>query len=102
MTEESYSARGYGRGLPDDVPQEVAQVIVEHDGTAAEEKSHEPTLVRSAVKKVPSGGSAGNPSPALIQKIVKNTLRRLQPQIAEHEGDVGVDILVKIIQVDDE
>lgn len=37
----------------------------------------------------------------MVFQIVKNTLKRLQPQIAEHEGDVGVDILVKIIEVED-
>ncbi|XP_034249596.1 serine/arginine repetitive matrix protein 1-like [Thrips palmi] len=93
--------RGHGRRLSPAPPtQNLPQVEVEHDGTAQDIKT-EPTLVRTAVKKVPAGSHGGEPSPALIQKIVKNTLRRLQPQIAEHEGDVGVDILVKIIEVED-
>lgn len=105
VSEESFQvqqtgSRGHGRRLESASAQQgLPQVQVEHDGSAKE--GHEPTLVRSALKKVPEGAHPGDPSPALIQKIVKNTLKRLKPQIAEHEGDVKVDILVKVIQVED-
>ncbi|KAJ1529800.1 hypothetical protein ONE63_006545 [Megalurothrips usitatus] len=110
VSEESFQAlqqspplrsRGHGRRLGTAAAaQNLPQVEAQQDNKG-HGQGHEPSLVRSAVKKVPAGSHGGDPSPALIQKIVKNTLRRLQPQIAEHEGDVGVDILVKIIQVED-
>ncbi|KAK3909874.1 Endo-1,4-beta-xylanase 1, partial [Frankliniella fusca] len=78
VTEESFqvrgqqpqqerASRGHGRRLDSASSlQGLPQVQVEHDGTA--KGHHEPTLVRSAVKKLSEGSHPGDPSPALIQK----------------------------------